>query len=296
MKYFYLFKWFIQAKFFNKKTPLQSVIFISDACNLRCRHCNVVNDENPNIKTFNEIEEELSYSYKLGARFIDFEGGEPLFWQDGDKTINDLVTIAKQIGFFSTTVTTNAQQPFNALNADSIWVSLDGLGEHHDYIRGKGTFEKLMENINGCHHSSICINMVINTNNYTNVGETIQFVKKHPNLKSISLNFHTPYQGTEYLFLPWKERKETIDVIIKMKKQGYPIINSVSGLKAMKTNKFKKYCWITNFIVSDGTKLPECAGKSLKMCNECGLCMAGEMYSLMSLKPDTVFAGLKLRI
>ena len=58
----YLAKWFIQARFFGKKRPLQSVIFISDRCNLKCKHCSVYNYDNPKVKTFEQIKEELIYT------------------------------------------------------------------------------------------------------------------------------------------------------------------------------------------------------------------------------------------
>jgi hypothetical protein len=53
---------------------------------------------------------------------------------------------------------------------------------------------------------------------------------------------------------------------------------------------------VANFILPDGTRLAECAGKTAGVCDQCGFCMAGEMYSVMSLRPDTILAGLKLRL
>ena len=31
-------------------------------------------------------------------------------------------------------------------------------------------------------------------------------------------------------------------------------------------------------------------------CDACGFCMSGEMYSVLRMKPDTILAGLKLRM
>jgi MoaA/NifB/PqqE/SkfB family radical SAM enzyme len=185
--------------------------------------------------------------------------------------------------------------PFTGSEADSIWVSLDGIGRFHDEIRGKGAFDRLVRNIATAGHPKLSVNMVINSLNYTSVRETIEFAGNNPHIQSISLNFHTPYEGTEYLFLDWAKRSEVIDLIIRMKKEGYPVMNSVSGLKRMKHNRFKKQCWVTNFIMSDGTRLTECQGKTSGVCDQCGLSMAGEMNAVFNLKPDTIFAGLKLR-
>lgn len=292
----YLPLWFFKTKFLGKKNPLQSVIFISDKCNLKCKHCNVYARKEPNIKTYEQIKNELQYCYNIGSRFIDFEGGEPTMWHDGKYDLNSLIDLAKEIGFFSTTITTNAVRPFGDSKADSIWVSLDGLGHYHDEVRGKGVFEKLVKNIEESGHSDLSVNMVVNAINYQSVDETIEFVKNNPHIKSISINFHTPYQGTEDMFLDWNIRCEVIDKVIAYKKKGYPVMNSVSGLKLMKHNKFKKQCWVSNFILADGTRLTECSGKTAGICDQCGLCMAGEMRSVMTLKPDTIFAGMKLRM
>ena len=175
-------------------------------------------------------------------------------------------------------------------------MSLDGLGQYHDDIRGKGVFERLVKHIEEANHPHLSVNMVINSRNYSSVEETIEFAKENPYIQSISLNFHNPYPGTEDLFLDWELRTRVIDIIIKKKKAGYPIMNSVSGLKLMKHSKFKKQCWVTNFILPDGSRLLECPGKTAEICDSCGLSMSGEMRSVFSLKPDTIFAGMKLRM
>ena len=293
---FYLAFWFVQARFFGRKKPLQTVIFITDQCNLSCKHCLVYNHTSPIDKPVEKIKEELEYSYRLGSRFVDFEGGEPTLWKDGDKSINDLIILAKQIGFYSCTLTTNARNPFRDSKADSIWVSMDGVGDVHDNIRGQGSFERLEKNIAQSGHPAVSVNMVINNQNYSDVKNAIQYVKDNPYILSISLNFHTPYIGTEHLFLDWEKRSEVVDEILRMRKAGYPIMNSKSGLKLMKHNNFKKQCWVTNFILIDETRLDECTGKSAGVCDRCGYGMASEMKSVFSFKPDTLLAGLNLRV
>ncbi|MDR1739988.1 MAG: radical SAM protein [Bacteroidales bacterium] len=301
-KLFYLAKWFISARFFGKKKPLQTVLFISDKCNLRCKHCVVYNEKNPLSKTYGQIREDLQYSYNRGARFVDFEGGEPFLWHgtasDGREiNVNDLCDLAREIGFFSTTITTNAQLPFPNSKADSIWVSMDGTGKYHDEVRGEGTFERLEKNIASSGHKHLSVNMVVNTQNYENVEDAIKFAKENPHIEKISINFHTPYEGTEHLYINDLElRSKIIDKVIEMKRKGYPIMNSVSGLKFMKKNTFKKQCWVSNFILTDGTRLDECAGKTAGLCDKCGFCMAGEMHAVYTFRPDTLLAGFSLRM
>ncbi len=292
----YLPYWYLKSCVLGQHTPLQTVLFITDYCNLNCRHCAESGHAGTIMKPFDQIMKELRFSYRKGSRFVDFEGGEPTLWKDGSLTLNDLYDAAHAMGFYSCTLTTNGQSDFSDTHADSVWVSVDGYGRVHDRIRGKGTFARLDHNIRLCRKSAVSINMAINRLNKDSVADTVRYAKKNPSIKSISLNFHTPFPGTESLMLSWEERCDVIDMIIAMKKKNYPIMNSYSGLRAMKKRNFKKYCWISNFILQDGKKLRTCPGRMFNLCDECGFGMAGEMYSLMHLNPDTVLSGMKLRL
>lgn len=288
--------WFFKSRILNQKRPLQTVLFVTDYCNLKCKHCTPSGHGCSTTKSYAQIKEELIYSYEQGSRFVDFEGGEPTLWREGDKDLNDLYRLAKEIGFFSCTLTTNGQRPFGDTLADSVWVSVDGYGKYHDLVRGEGTFEKLDKHIRESNHPNLSIAMAINKLNRESVSQLVNYAKENPAIQSIAFNIHTPFPETEELTMSWEERNRVIDEIIGYKKAGYPIMNTVSGLKIMKQRGFKKDCWIANYIMIDGTRLPQCPGKLVDVCDDCGFCMSGEMYSVLRLKPDTIFAGMSLRV
>ncbi len=306
----YLGQWYLRA-LLGRRAPLQSVIFILDKCNLRCKHCSVYTLEKPRIKTFEAIREELEDCYKAGSRIVDFEGGELYIWRDGDKTINDVLDAAHEIGFWSATITTNAQLPFPDSHADQVWVSMDGVGKYHDMIRGEGAFERLEKHVKDYKTTSkktvpLCVNMVINNLNCENVEDALEYAKSNPYIDQIALNFHTPFEETKDLYLDPEKRNAIIDMLIAKKRSGYPIMNTTSGLKAMKmtynssaeryeTICTHRWCWVTNFVFSDGSRSPKCMGYTHNVCDKCGFSMGGEMYSLFHLSLDTILAGLKLR-
>lgn len=330
-QYIYLAQWFLRARFLGRRAPLQTVLFITDKCNLRCKHCSVYGSAGNKQRSFEDIVADMKYSYELGSRFIDLEGGEPTLWKERKPTptlpegreigslrcrsglspvdgggseeyytINDLIDKALEIGFFSVTVTTNAQQDFSWIRPQSIWVSMDGIGEYHNRIRGEGTFARLEKNISQSGKKNICVNMVVNALNYESVDAAMEYVKKNPDIAQISINFHTPYPGTEHLMLPNEKKVEIIDKVLEYKRKGYPIMNSRSGLKLMKRNtlgeiKLGKECFVTNFIYTDGSR-SLCLGYGTEQCRVCGFCMAGEMASVWSFRPDTILAGFKLRM
>ena len=206
------------------------------------------------MKSFNNIHKELIYSYNLGSRFLVFDGGEPTLWHDSGRDVNDLVVVAKKIGFFTCTIVTNGQHPLYSSKADNIRVSLDGTQKYHDDIRGDGTFAKIEKNIVDSDHPNITVKLTINTHNAVNVVDTIKYANTNPHIKQIYIGFHTPFPGTEYLALDWESRARIIDTVIQMKRKGYPIMNSISGLKRMKNMQFNKQCWMSNFIMYDGVK------------------------------------------
>ena len=289
---------------------------------MRCKHCSVYGSAGYKQRKFEDIVADMRYSYELGSRFIDLEGGEPTLWKEertlptppfkgressplkgeleGVYTINDLIDAALEIGFFSITVTTNAQQDFSWIRPQSIWVSMDGVGEYHDRVRGEGSFVRLEENIRNSGFKHICVNMVVNSLNYESLDAAMEYVKNNPAIEQISINFHTPYPGTEYLMLPPEKKAEIIDKVLAYKKKGYPIMNSRSGLKLMKRNalgeiELGKECFVTNFIYTDGSR-SLCLGYGTEQCRVCGFCMAGEMASVFHFKPDTILSGFKLRM
>ena len=299
-QYFYLAWWFVRARFLGRRAPLQTVLFITDKCNLRCKHCSVYGSAGYRQRKFDDILADMRRSYAAGSRFIDLEGGEPTLWREGEKTINDIIDAAKSIGFFSITVTTNAQQDFSWIHPHSIWVSMDGVGKYHESIRGEGTFAKLEENIRRSGHKHLSVNMVVNSLNWESVDAAIEYARSNPAIEQISVNFHTPYPGTEYLMLSVEKKVEVIDKVLAYKKKGYPIMNSVSGLKKMKKNslgqmQLGRECFVTNFIYPDGTD-GLCSGYGTDLCRNCGFCMAGEMASVFNFCPDTLLAGFKLRM
>ena len=297
---FYLGQWFVRARLFGRKAPLQTVLFITDKCNLRCKHCSVYGSAGYRQRKFDDILQDMRESYKAGSRFIDLEGGEPTLWKEDGKTINDIIDAALRMGFFSITVTTNAQQDFSWIHPDSIWVSMDGVGEYHERVRGAGTFARLEENIRKSGKKHICVNMVVNSLNWESLDAAMEYARSNEAIEQISINFHTPYPGTEYLMLPVEKKVELIDKVLEYKKKGYPVMNSRSGLRRMKRNalgemKLGKECFVTNFIYPDGSR-GLCVGYGTDKCAQCGFCMAGEMSSVFHFCPDTIFAGFKLRM
>ena len=282
----YLGWWFFRAKFLGRRKPLQSVVFVTNGCYSTCRHCtHCTKSEGFFCKSFADIEKDLDYCYGQGARMLDIEGMHLLQWKDGEFQVNDIFSLAKGKGFFSvsTMVPATNYTAWQALQAkvDVLWVSVMGI---HDCT--------LLQNL-----QETSLYMVVNNENYQELPAVLEFLQQHKDIRQIAFNFHTPFAGTEHLALSQQQREEVINQLIAYKRRGYRIMNSISGLKNMLSLRFKRHCWICNFIYCDGRRSPQCIDNiDSGICQHCGFSMAGEMNAVFSCKPDTILAGIGVRL
>ena len=288
----YLAKYGFKTLVLRQKKPIIAGIPLTDVCNLHCKHCVVANVGRGHYPLA-RIEQFLQHFYKLGVRILYLQGGEVMTWQDGDLDVNNVIHRAHEIGFFKVAVVTNGTLGLPN-GADLIWVSIDGPEQVHDSIRGAGTFAKVMQNLEKSQHRRINLNMTINRLNAAEVEEVASIADRLPSVHGVSFNFHTPYPGVEDIFLPLAERAGMIDRILKLKRQGLPVLNTVSALKALKGNKWRRPVPIIHLVEKD--RIFECCwGREQPgVCEKCGYGIVAELSQLLNGDIATILNSLSL--
>jgi radical SAM protein with 4Fe4S-binding SPASM domain len=120
---------------------------ISSICNLQCKHCAATN--NGKLMDFQLFLRVMEEAKKLGAISVSFNGGEPLL----HPKLVEMIKVARSYPFRADLFTNGVliTKPFceqiAALGLDKAHVSLDGLEEQHEQVRGKGAFEKTVQGI-----------------------------------------------------------------------------------------------------------------------------------------------------
>lgn len=294
-KMLYLAARLLKAKLLGWREPLQSVIYITDNYDLPCKHSTLPSGLNSHTKTYRQIREELKYCHTLGARFVHLDGGDAITWKDGEENINDLCLLARRTGFYSVSITTNAQTPFADCAADMIWVRMDGTKEFHNKMRGKGSFERLEENIAKSGHDRLFAEMTVSKLNYSDVHDTLLYIRESPYFHSISINFHIPYKDTSNLELEQAERNKVINLILQMKKEGYPVCNSNSELRSMKKQNFASRSQATNYVSADGTWYPFCAEHPEETCEKWNIRLSTHMRFLLNRRIDSILSFLTFK-
>ena len=271
-------KFGVKTILFRKKEPILGTVIITDKCNLKCRHCSV-NNITAVLHPYAQIRKEMQTLYDMGIRILFFCGGETFLWQDGEKTLRDLVIEAKQMGFLIVNVVTNGTFPIDLPEADLILLSLDGDRERHNIIRGD-TYNTIMENISHATADNICFYMAINQINKDAVEHVCKTARDTEHVRAVSFNFHTPYPDTKELVLSKEDKQNCCDTMLRMVKEGTPIFNLKSAFPYLIENKFPTPCY--QCVVIENGKISTC-GRCIDvpgLCEQCGYFFVAE-YTLL---------------
>ncbi len=283
----YFVSHYIQSRLGRKK-PLLGGIKVTHACNLKCRHCPFWKKQGGAL-SFAQVQSSLEALYQRGVRILIIEGGEPFPWKDGEYDLGSIVSEARKL-FFSVGVTTNGTFPIE-VDANIVWVSIDGLKETHDSIRGE-TFEGIIGNIENSSHPKIYAHITINSLNWKEVPDLVRFLSSR--VKGITIQFHYPYgSGEEDMSLSFDRRREVLDDLIELKKQGLPLADSYACLKALKDNRWKCRPWMIASVEPDGRLTEGCYVKDRGAisCEKCGFAAHTEISLAYNGVVEAILVG-----
>jgi MoaA/NifB/PqqE/SkfB family radical SAM enzyme len=128
--------------------PLVANYYLTYRCNARCHFCDIWALEPGQEASIETIERNLKDLRRLGVRYIDFTGGEPLLRSD----VVEIYQMAKQMGFYTSMTTNTILYPKKAKAiqglVDFLNFSLDGAdADTHDHSRGVKIFDTLVESV-----------------------------------------------------------------------------------------------------------------------------------------------------
>ena len=238
--------------------------------------------------TFNQVKNILTTIHQLGIRILILEGGEPFLWKDEEYSIHDVVAFAKSL-FFSVGMTTNGTFPLT-IKTHTVWVSIDGLKETHNRIRGN-CFDTVMENIQKSSHPNIYANITINQMNHQEIPELVKYLTGK--IKGITIQFHYPYEQEDTLTPSFEQRKEVLHNLISLKKEGYPIADSYLCLESLKDNSWKCQDWMLANVEPDGSINLGCyvKGRGDIQCKLCGFAAHAEISLAYNWHIESILTG-----
>ncbi len=134
---------------------------VTAACNLRCEHCYYSSHNREEELVLDEAEELLSMirsCFGEGTN-ITLGGGEPLMREDIFEIIRcgDTCGLNMMLGSNGIHITPEVARKLKEAGLREAIISIDGMEEVHDSIRGKGTFKKSLEGAKNCKDAGLSL-------------------------------------------------------------------------------------------------------------------------------------------
>ena len=246
--------------YFLNQVGIPSPFFISHVltlrCNMKCNYCTFWRE----TKREKELSTEEIFSFldqckKIGSVIYGASGGEPLLRKD----LPEILEYSKKIGMVNS-LTTNGllfekRLPEILPYLDHVGISLDALDQKHARVRGlndKKLHERVISAIKLASSQpglKVDINTVISGANLDQMVPLVKFAKE--NKASISCQPVIEGKCTP----PWislakkeEEFKQAVDNLISLKKQDYPILNSLRFLRIIRDRQLWD-CRVARFML-----------------------------------------------
>ncbi|HNY64576.1 MAG TPA: radical SAM protein [Deltaproteobacteria bacterium] len=287
---------FLTSRLLGRKAPLLASFKLTYRCNLSCLGCpfHQLAGLPGSHMTWPVALASLDALKAMGVKIVIFEGGEPLLWRDGGHTVSDLVQAARRL-FPCVGATTNGTLPLD-VPTDVLWVSVDGLKPAHDTLRS-GSFDALMENIRASRHPKLFVHYTMNRRNWRDFPGAAREIMGLDAVRGITVQFFYPYNlGEQDLRLTGAERREAVDMVLSLKRNKVPIMNSRRGLEAMVHGNWRCHDWILANVEPDGGILTGCYAKNRGgvRCSECGFTPVAEASGAVDLHPGSLVSGIRI--
>jgi len=198
--------------------------------------------------------------YDSGACGIAFEGGEPLLRDD----LVEILAFSRSLPLHTSLVTNGTLLESRIREIASyingvVYVSLDGLEKTHDAIRGSsGCFRKAVRGmIASTERVPVTINTTIMAENIHEIEDLVILAKELD--AKISVTIAHEYCNAKASTPAGHEIREIARKLVDMKKNGYPLLNSISYFKVIAKEKdWKCKPWSVVNVAPEGNLVLPC--------------------------------------
>ncbi|MFH1674458.1 MAG: radical SAM protein [Pseudomonadota bacterium] len=197
-----------------------AMVNITNRCTLRCQHCFVYREGNPNEQS---AEMDTPTMLKKISELQKLHGIQAMLWMGGEPLLRPDVLREGIKLFARNTVTTNGTlNPIELPNCTYV-ISIDGPPELNDAIRGKGTFKKGMDTLSRVPEkfaSTVMCQCVVTRQNEDSLEELVQLLRP-TRAEGMTFSFYVP-QRVDISDLTWgslKRRDKAVGTVMELKER-----------------------------------------------------------------------------
>ncbi len=267
---------------------------VTNQCNLRCHHCYFFEHEHPENSA---VEQWRTFFEKLKVE------GFPFFsctWVGGEPLMRKEVIEMGSRYFRSNMVVTNGTIEIPDWKHIHFKVSVDGIEERHNRVRGAKTYQRIKRTIKAAAEKNLRIG-IATVLTKENEGELEQFVeewRQEPITRGIIFDFYTYMHGqpeADNLWLDYEERDRVIERILKIKNKYPGLIEmptrALTLLKSENCRSVTDNCLAASKMASwnvQGERKEKCILGPKADCDRCGCGVPFWLQAVEDLDSETI--------
>ena len=197
-----------------------AMVNITNRCTLRCKHCFIYRDGNPNDAS---AEMETPVMLKKLAELQKLHGIQHMLWMGGEPLLRPDVLRDGIKLFPGNTITTNGTiKPLDLPNCIYV-ISVDGPPRLNDIVRGNGTYKKVMNtlsNIPDKFSSTVMCQCVVTRQNEGSLEELVKLLRL-TRAEGMTFSFYVPTKS-DMSDLTWgslERRDRAVRIVMRLKKK-----------------------------------------------------------------------------
>lgn len=217
----------LSSKLIEDLHPSALSVDITNACNLRCKHCfwDSYNEQLPDTVNTNILDSVKNVLKKYpDITNITWFGGEPFAKEEVIEFLKQGVNFKK-----NNLIITNGTFPIPYLGSNvHVAISVDGTKEINDKIRGAGVYDKIKKNALSAMDRKIPI-LLLYCLNAININCISEFLEEWSKTKidDVVFTMYTPLKGkSSYLILSDEQREKTVSLLLHLKKRYGKLISN----------------------------------------------------------------------
>lgn len=206
-------------------SPIDMEIHLTRRCNLRCKHCFQESDSKVSERTINLADWERLFDdiESNGVNRVIISGGEPIMYDKFTELLSNIVKRRISIYILTNGILID-QSMLPLLNHKNVKtnISLDGADSGtHDFLRGKGAFDRVIGNIRKLviSHCNVIISHVIHKGNYTQLEKFVRYLVSL-GVQEVSFNFIERIgraSGVSEIILSESEELQSLKCLLKLR-------------------------------------------------------------------------------
>lgn len=211
-------------------------------CNLECKMCAFWRREDEELLRLPDEVRMMDALARAGVSFLGFEGGEPLLRPD----VGEILREAHDR--FHTSLVTNGwllrqRVAEIAPHLDLLFVSLDGIGETHDRLRGNPrSFDRAVDGIRASREAVPTV--ISHTVTRANLDDTERVVELAERLDiGVTVQIAYDYSTADALSPEHDRLRPTIERLRELRKSGAPLLESVAYFDAILGSWYGETPW-----------------------------------------------------